>query len=236
MNTIKMRKFSVMTIFFVGIVILSLFSMVGGAQVTQPSTNEVQVTIKSKNWGPDPAWGGSRATITVTTNKIGNLVYVEEYYGVGSDGQPKFYSGNRYENAMKDYTVTFDLIRPDHDHRQAWSTIKAKVLLDKDIIYETWINTSGTYKSFVGRTAWYNDSAMQIGKGRPVVQKREQFDPMNTATAASTDGTNVTENTGDNINNNTDVVANEKSPAFEITIVIVALLSIYMLVIRRRKN
>ncbi len=241
----KELKFSILTIFLVGAIIVSLiaslFSMTGSAQVSQPSTNIVQVTIKSKNWGPDPAWGGSRATITVTTNKLGNMVYVEEYYGVSSGGEPKYYSGNRYENNLKDYTVTFDLIRPDHDHRQAWSQIKAKVLIDKEIIYENWINTSGTYKSFTGRSAWYNDSAMEIGKGRPVVQKREPFDPMSSATATPTEVGNDAENNGNdknvnsNVDNGTDIIVPEKSPMLGIIVVISILLSVYILRRARQK-
>ncbi len=214
-----MKKF--LATLLVGITIVMLFSV----SATALSTDDVQVTLKSKNWGPDPNWGGSRATITITTNKMGSLAYVEEYYGVSADGQPKFFSGNRHEEEMSGYTTMFDLIRPKNNHNQDWSMIKSKVILDKVVVYETWINTSGTYRSFVGRAAWVNNSVVDIGKGRPSIQKKEPFNPISTVAKE-----NNTENVA---TDNTTIVDAQKSPALEIYAVIGILFSVY--IIRKKR-
>lgn len=222
-----MRKF--LAILLISAIYVALFSIVG---IAEQNIGDVQVTLKSKNLGRDPAWGGDRATITITTNKIGNLIYVEEYYGTGSDGQPKFYQGGRYETAMNDYTVTFDMNRPNSKQKQYWSTIKSKVMLDKVLVYEVWINTSGTYKSFTGRTAWANNSAIDIGKGRPAIQKREPFNPTGEVTA--TIQTNNTENT---TNNDTAVIVPEKSPMLEMPVVIATILfAIYIFSTKKNRK
>lgn len=206
--------------FLVGITIVTLFSMSSIAQSVAQSAEDVQVTLKSKNWGPDPNWGGSRATITITTNKIGSLAYVEEYYSVAADGQPKFFSGNRHEEEIKDYTTVFDIIRPKNNHYQDWSLIKSKVILDKIVVYEVWINTSGTYRSFVGRVAWVNNSTIDIGKGRPAIQNREPFNPVNTA------GINDTENVI--------VSVAKKSPMLDTYPAIGIMLSVYLFIRKKR--
>lgn len=218
-----MSKFSgMLTILLVSVAIAALLSMVG---VAQQNTSDVQVTLKSKNWGPDPTWGGSRATITITTNKMGNLVYIEEYYSTGSDGQPKLYQGNRHEEVMKDYTVTFDVNRPNHKHNQYWSTIKALVRLDNVNVYEVWINTSGTYKSFTGRAIWQNNSVVDIGKGRPVVQKKEPFNPMGGVTATTQTNNTASVNV---VDNSTKIIVPEKSPMVEIPLAIAILFAVYI--------
>lgn len=213
-----MKRF--LTIFSIGIAIVILLSVSSIAQ-----TDDVQVTLKSKNWGPDQNLGGSRATITITTNKIGNLTYVEEYYGTDSDGQPKFFSGNRHEEEMKNYATSFDLVRPKNNHLQAWSLIKSKVILDRVVAYEVWINTSGTYRSFTGRAAWFNNSSFDIGKGRPTIQKKEPFNPMNTAAANDTENVTV---------NNVAIVETQKSPMLGTYTVIGIILSVYAFTRKKR--
>jgi len=221
-----MKRF--LTIFLVGIAIVTLFAVIATAQ----SEDEIQVTLKSKNLGPDPAWGGSRATITITTNKIGDLTYVEEYYGVGGDGKPKFFNGNRHEEVMKDYTTSFDLIRPDHDHKQSWSMIKSKVIFDKVMVYEVWINTSGTYRSFTGRAGWFNNSTIEIGKGRPTIQKKEPFDPMNNLAKVSE--SNVEDNLEDNSVNSDNSSTSVRSPMLEGYAIIGTVLFVYIFSRKKR--
>jgi hypothetical protein len=224
-----MSRFSgILTTLLVSVAVAALLSTVG---VAQQNTSDVQVTLKSKNWGPDPTWGGSRATITIATNKMGKLVYNEEYYGTDSDGQPKLYQGNRYETVMTDYTVTFDVMRPDHHRHQSWTMIKSLVMLDNVNVYEVWINTSGTYKSFTGRAIWQNNSVIDIGKGRPVVQKREPFNPMGGVTATTQTNNTASVNT---VDNSTKTIVPEKSPMVEIPLAIAILFTVYFF--SNRKN
>jgi hypothetical protein len=202
--------------------IFILLTMVSTAQ------SDVQITLKSKNWGPDPTTDGSRATITISMNKMGSLVYVEEYYANGADGQPKFFQSNRHEEEMKDYTVSFDLIRPKSHSKQYWSLIKSKILLNREIVYEVWINTSGTYRNYEGKTAWYNNSTIDIGKGRPVIQKKDPFNPTGTTTSVAE--INSTKNA------TIDPTATKASPAIETYAAIGTVLSVYMYSRRRGNN
>lgn len=160
-------------IFVIFIVSISTFSIEGIA--LDPS--DTQVSIKMRGMGSDPSTGGSRVNITITTNMIGNLVYVEEYYTPGSSGTPNFCCGSRYESIMNDYTISFDLKRPDHDHWQKWSLVKSKVLIDGVIVYDAWTGTGGTYKSFNPETSSdKNNSVAPVEKIKPDKPKAtEQF-------------------------------------------------------------
>lgn len=220
-----MKRF--LTTFLVIIAIVISLSVSSTAQVnsTGQSVSNIQVTLKSKNWGPDPTWGGSRATITLTTNKMGNLAYVEEYYSIDSYGQPNFFSGNRHEEEMKDYTVSFDIVRPKNNHKQDWSLIKSKVIIDRVVAYEVWINTSGTYKSFTGKAVWFNNSTIDIGKGRPNIQKKEPFNPISNAKIDETE--NITVDS---------TIATKKSPMPETYAVIGMLFSVYILTRKKKDN
>ena len=217
MRTLKGLK-SIMAVSLVSIIIVILLS--GSSMALNVS--DVQVTLKSKNFGPDPNWGGSRANILITMNKMGNLTYIENYYSTDASGQPKLYSGNRNEVAMQDYTVSFDVIRPNKRHEQEWSMIKSTIILDRVTVYEVWINTSGTYRSFTGRQAWANSSTVDIGKGRPVIQKKEPFNPMSTVGQVNNTA-GVENNTAD------DVTTVNKSPSLDISVIIGTIFSVYVL-------
>ena len=221
MKNIKTCGKGFLSTLLVSISIITLLSVVTTAQ----SPSDLSITLKSKNWGPDPSGEGSRATITISMNKMGSLVYVEEYYATASDGQPKFFQGNRHEEDMKDYATSFDLIRPKSHNKQYWSMIKSKILLDREIVYEVWINTSGTYKNFDGKTSWYNNSTIDVGKGRPVVQKKEPFNPAGSTTSIAEINSTATP----------EPVATKASPAIETYAVIGTVLSVYMYS-RRRGN
>jgi len=103
--------------------------------------------------------------------------------------------------------------------------IKSKILLDREIVYEVWINTSGTYKNFDGKTSWYNNSTIDVGKGRPVVQKKEPFNPAGSTTSIAEINSTATP----------EPVATKASPAIETYAVIGTVLSVYMYS-RRRGN
>lgn len=224
MKYIKIYGKGFLSTLLVSISIITLLSMVTTAQ----SPSDLQITLKSKNWGPDPSGEGSRATITISMNKMGSLVYVEEYFATDSSGQPKFFQGNRHEEEMKDYAVSFDLIRPKSHNKQYWSMIKSKILLNREIVYEVWINTSGTYKNFDGRTSWYNNSTVDIGKGRPDIQKKEPFNP--TGSTKSITEINSTKNSI------VEPVTTRESPAIGIYATIGAVLSVYIFSRRRGNN
>ncbi len=213
---IKELRF-VKTIPLVGIVSAIIILLFSGSSMALDAS-DVQVILKSKNLGPNPSFGGNDANILITLNKMGKLVYIEEYYGTDFEGEPKFYSGNRKETVMQDYTVSFDLIRPGSKHDQYWSMIKSTIILDNVIIYDIWINTTGTYKSSPGRQTWFNNSTIDIGKGKPIIQKKEPFRP-----TVPVEILNNTSN--DTVNNGTDA---KESTMLEISTVIVTIFSVYM--------
>ena len=189
--------------------------------------NDIQVTIKMRSMGSDPSTGGTKANITITTNLIGNLVYAEEYYSPGSSGVQNFCCGSRYESIMNDYTISFDLKRPNHDHWQKWSLVKSKVLIDGVIVYEAWTGTGGTYRSFSPETSSIkNNSATNTGT------ITEQYGNI----VSEDNNTGAKKNIGDiiQIYNGTNVErTNEKIPMIGLSAIIIVILSAYIL---RRMN
>jgi len=189
--------------------------------------NTVQVILKSQNLGIDKNFGVYRANITITTNKIGNLTYREAFYYTDyTSGQQTFYQTKSYDIVMKDYTVSFLVSRPGlKSERDRWNSIKATVILDKNVVFETWISQSGTYKSFAaGKERFTNESIIQIGKTRPIVEKRPSI--------FMTPNININDTEGER-GNSTDT---KQSPIFEAPAVITIIFSVYVFVRCRNRR
>ena len=185
----------ILTLFVIG----TLLSVSG---VQAQSTSDIQVILKSQNYGLDKAFGVYRANITVSMNKMGSLTYRESYYKTdytNGAGQPVLFRTNSYDVVMSGYTVSFPVTRPGlRSERDSWNTIKATVVLDKEVVFETWISQSGTYRSFVtGKTVWTNDSSVTIGKTRPNVDKKPSIFEAPVTNTDNNTGTDSADDSGD---------------------------------------
>lgn len=218
-----MRKF--LLAFFTVAVLLSANGMT--------AVSDVQVILKSQNLGLDKNYGVYIVNITITMNKIGNLTYREYYYQTdfssGSAGQQTLFRTSSYDIPMKDYTASFVVNRPGlKSERDSWNSIKAIVLLDKNIVFEVLMpGQSGTYKSFVtGKMVFTNDSTIQVGKTRPTIEKKPppSFVPPSTTVTINDTGNVDTENTA------------KQSPMFETSVIIATIFSVYIFTRKNGKN
>jgi len=91
MKNIKTCGKGFLSTLLVSISIITLLSVVTTAQ----SPSDLSITLKSKTGVLTLQEKVAELTITISMNKMGSLVYVEEYYATASDGQPKFFQGNR---------------------------------------------------------------------------------------------------------------------------------------------
>lgn len=94
----------------------------------------------------DKNYNAHRVEVNITTDVIGNLAYIEEYYSVDSYGQPKPYGGIRHEEDLTTNTISFDIMRPRDKEGKEYTSIKAKVIMDNKAIFEEWIPVGSTYK------------------------------------------------------------------------------------------
>ncbi len=213
-----MKKYILLSIAFV--ILISIFSI----EVIAQESSDVQVVIKMRNLGADRSTGGTKSNITIALDKIGTLVYVEEYYS-GSYEQPNYCCSSRYETIMKDYLVSFDLGRPASDHWQRWSLVKSKILLDKVIIYEEWTGRGGTYRS--GSTKNNSSSSEKITSVSPKIT--EQVD--NTYVYNNTNDKvieNVIQMYNDTLNDTKPERTTREVPSIGIPVIIMVILSVYL--------
>lgn len=217
-----MKKYLLFGIIFV--IFVSIFSIEGIAQ----DASDTQVTIKMRNLGNDPSSGGTIANITVIMNRTGKLAYVEEYYS-GSYAQPNFCCGSRYETVMNDYTVSFDLKRPDDNKNKLWIYVKSKVLLDGVVVYEEWTGTGGTYKSLLPEEPTNNNnSVVPTVRIKPVNPRPTEQYVDTVHDDNSTSGTNNIGNMKPMYNVTYVEGKTQNLPAIGIPVIIIVILSVYM--------
>lgn len=130
------------------------------------------IILRTKYLYLDKNFNGHRVLINITVNNIDNtkhLAYVEEYYRIDSDGNPALInSGRYYDNIMVTNFISFEIIRPKKGSAgTGYSLIKGVILLDNQRIFETWINSSGTYKSAVSQS-----NLSSTIKVKPDIEKR----------------------------------------------------------------
>ena len=59
------------------------------------------------------SYNAHRVEVNITTDVIGNLAYIEEYYSRDAESQPKFFGGIRHEVSMTTNTIAFEVMRPE---------------------------------------------------------------------------------------------------------------------------
>lgn len=133
------------------------------------SINDVpNIILKTKFLYYDKYWNGNRILINITIDKLGNLVYLEEYYKIDQDGNPEIVTtGRYYEGIIKNGYLSFEIVRPKKGNE--FSLIKGVVVLDRERIFETWINSSATYKSY---NMTKNKNPIIVKRVKPDIEKR----------------------------------------------------------------
>ena len=72
-----------------------------------------KVSIHNDYLGDNNTWGFSDILINININKLGHLIYIEEYYTVDGSGNPKYVLSSRYYDSNITYNdISFQIPRP----------------------------------------------------------------------------------------------------------------------------
>lgn len=121
-----------------------------------PNASNVKISIKSKFLEVEKNRNIEKIRINITIDRLGRLVYMENYYSQGGEG-PKFYGIGRYYDAnLTNSSVTFNISRPRGNNR-TYLFIQSIVLLNNTVIFEQWLSLPnrtklGNIKSPVNET------------------------------------------------------------------------------------
>lgn len=118
---------------------------------TQSITNrsdDSKVILKTKFMGLDKEDKNSYSVgVNITTNKLGHLIYKEDYY-LDSNGNRTLYSSKIfYDDILRDFNISFKILRPRNKNKEKYNVTLGTVILNNEILINTTMSSSGTYKS-----------------------------------------------------------------------------------------
>lgn len=176
---------------FVAAMLLSIIDISMIYAANADNTQNIQIILRTKYLYFDKLYNGHRIQINISSNTQGNLTYMEEYYIIDSNGNPRMVnSGRYYDGPLINNFISFEILRPKKGAND-YSMIKGIVLVDGQRIFEPWINSSATYK--YGVNGVNSNSNSSVKKIKPDIQKRSApFSTpvvMNTGTVQKTVGT-----------------------------------------------
>lgn len=120
------------------ITIVLIFSTIGTAEENNTTTEKTKVLVISKDVGIDH--DKYVVLISIATNKIGHLIYIEEYYSRnGSDDKLRLDSRIIYYNdTMKNNTMTLKVKRPLDKNGEQYEFVKAVAYIDNKRELNSW--------------------------------------------------------------------------------------------------
>lgn len=133
---VEMRK-----VFFI-IASILLLSILSESSTAQTSNARVK-SFDMKYLGYDQGYNAFRLLVNISMNKAGHLTYIEEYYTIDGNNNPKFVSSGRYfdDNVVEDensnFNVTFEMLRPPS--YLSYTLVKAIIMFDNERIVEAWL-------------------------------------------------------------------------------------------------
>lgn len=128
-------------ILIVLVVVIVLLPIGGMAQST--NENVVKFSINTTYIGFDNNWFASKIDINITTPKFGRMVYIEEYFTVDSNSNPKSVTSKTYyDNNVEENNISFQILRPLSRSGKFYNMIRAAVIVDGKRVYEKWLKTS----------------------------------------------------------------------------------------------
>ncbi len=136
----------ILVAFIAIIILLSIDSTAQNDGIQMPT----MVSIHTDYLGNNNTWGFSDILINITVNKLGHLVYVEEYYTVDGSGNPKYVLSNRYyDNNITYNNISFQILRPFSHSGEIYNSIRGVVIFDDKRISEKWIGAvNGTHLTY----------------------------------------------------------------------------------------
>lgn len=124
-------------------VIITLLPTIMAEENTE--TSNIKISIKSKLMGIEKNWNTENVRINITIDRLGRLVYMENYYSQGGGG-PKLYSTGRYYAInITNGSLSFNISRP-RGGKKTYVFIQSIVILNDNVIFEQWLNLSNRTK------------------------------------------------------------------------------------------
>lgn len=113
-------------------------------------TNVTKFSINATYIGFDNDWFASKILINITTPRLGNLKYIEDYFTVDSYDNPKPVISNTYYNDnVTENNISFQILRPLSRSGKFYNMIRGVIIIDGKRVYESWLRTSsGAHLTF----------------------------------------------------------------------------------------
>ena len=145
------------------VAVIVLLPIGGMAQGTNES-NVTKFSISTAYIGFDDNWFASKILVNITTIRFGRLVYVEEYFTVDSNDNPKpVTSGTYYDNNVTENNISFQILRPLYRSGKFYSMIRGVIIIDGKRVYERWLKiVDGAHLTFTIGNGNKNDIAAKI--------------------------------------------------------------------------
>lgn len=147
-------KINTITISILMVISALIFAILSAADSVEQQNTSENITvktktifsIKTKSLGINRDLNLQKILVNITTERLGHLTYIENYYSVDFEGNPKFYSSGRYyDQKITSSKISFEILRPRRG-RKTYTLLEAKVMIDNKTIFEDFIVSGKTYK------------------------------------------------------------------------------------------
>lgn len=145
---------NILAVVIVTVILLSLIPVSGTAQ-----QGDVHVRFQTKYLEFDKNMNSYKLLVNISTDKPGHVVYLEEYYTVDSNSNPKFVSSGRFDGGelvktSSSYNASFEILRPVSHGGKTYTLAKSVILLDNQRVLEYWLTKN---RDFIDNTDTGND-------------------------------------------------------------------------------
>lgn len=128
--------------------VLVLFPATGTA-------GDVSVRFKISYLEFDRDYNSYKLLVNISTSTPGHVVYLEEYYTLDSNSNPKFVSSKRTDGGdlikvNSSYNASFEILRPVPHGGKTYTLVKAVILLDENRIFEYWLTKNNDFVDNTG--------------------------------------------------------------------------------------
>ncbi len=146
------------------IIIVILFSLIPICSTAQQGDVRVRFQIKYLEF--DKNLNSYKLLVNISTDKPGHVVYLEEYYTVDSNSNPKFVSSGRFDGGElvktnSSYNASFKILRPVSHGGNFYTLVKSVVLLDSQRVLEYWLTKNRDFIDNTGTS--YDDDTLLTG-------------------------------------------------------------------------
>lgn len=225
-----MKTNAIKKLFISFIVFMIILTTINLVSATNDTNDAVKFSIKSKFLNHDKNWNTDIVRINITIDRLGRLIYIENYYTEGSTSL-KFQSSNKYfDDILINKSISFNISRPTpggiKDRR--YTFLESIILFDNKIIFNKTVNLSNRYKLDYSNISSTNKSITKINSTKFDIDTRSKS---STSKNLTNNKTNYTER---NANKEKDyTLPQEKTSGFQTIITVVTVCILYMLRFRK---